>query len=345
MSATPRLSLVRIDYNSATPELRARFHLNRQRIEAIYSQNLVPEETVILSTCNRTEFYFWGTGMAEHEFSYLKSIYQEEINPQGFYYTSGETVLLHLLELAVGLKSMLVGETEILGQIETAWQIAGGFGEKRLFLGELFKKAVVAARRIRRQTMIGGYSTSLYTLVLKELKRQGNTLGQRSALILGNGEVGQKLARAFCYQNIPTTILTRARDSKKRVKPCNLVEGVTTVFGYEFLEALIAQHDTIITATTAPHYIIKPEQCQWLEQKVVIDLAFPRNVDPEIGNLNNCVLWDLEYFARLETENQQEKAKAIEAAQELCRQAQQRIGVTSGARGPVYLKEIQCSGN
>lgn len=345
MNVNPKLSLIGIDYNSATHQLRARYHLTRQRIEAIYREKLVPEETVILSTCNRTEFYFWGAGRTEDTFGYLKGIYQENLNPQGFYYYSGETALLHLLELAVGLKSMLVGETEILGQIETARQMASQFRESRLVLGDLFQRIITAARRIRLKTNIGGYSSSLSTLVLRELKQLGVTLPQRTALILGSGEIGQKLAQAFHYQNIATTILTRGAGSKKRVKPCKLVEGVTTVFGYEHLKELMAQHDTIIAATAAPHYIIKPKQCQGLPPKVVIDLAFPPNVDPEIGNLKNWVLWDLEYFARLEAANRQEKTKAIKSAQELCRQARQRIAATLGAGGPVGLKEVQCSGN
>ena len=345
MNENPGLSLVGIDYNSAAHQVRARYHLTRQRIAAIYSEKSVPEETVILATCNRTEFYFWGTGRAEEAFGYLQGIYQEDLNPQGFYYYSGETALLHLLELAVGLKSMLVEGTEILGQIETARQVASQFRERRLFLGELFQRVITAARRIRHKTNIGGYSSSLSTLVLRELKQLGVALPQRTALILGNGEIGQKLAQAFHYQNIATTILTRGAGSKKRVKPCKLVEGVTTVFGYEHLEELLAQHDTVIAATAAPHYIIKPELCRGLAPKVVIDLAFPRNVDPAIGNLQHWALWDLEYFARLEAANRQKKAKAIKSAQELCRQARQRIATALGTGWPGGLKEVQCSGN
>lgn len=325
MNGKERLILIGIDFNSAAEAVRAACHLSPGQIERIYQNHSGPAELLILSTCNRTEFYFYGLDKRQ-AWRRLEKIF-EGLWPErkNFYIYQDQAVCLHLMELATGLKSMLIGETEILGQVRAAWQrylqSIPGNGQ----LGELFRKGLSYARRIRQQTDIGGYSASLTTLVIKTLKKAGARLRDESVLILGNGPLGQKLARIFLAHDLPTVILTRGLGVKRRPRPQQLIDGVRIVFGYDHLERLLLSHSIVVAATGAPHYVLKREHARLLEGKFLLDLAFPRNIDPVLADIARGKIWDLDYFGKMSEANRQNKVVAIAEARCRCIVAAEQI--------------------
>jgi glutamyl-tRNA reductase len=322
MSKNRDMVLVGIDHLCPTSQYRERYHLSLKRVAEIYGAGLFGKEMVILSTCNRTEFYLAGYGSEEAIWDALQSIYgPERFDKHHFHLRRGADVIRHLLELASGLQSMIFGETEISGQIDSAVQLAAKNGQPLAILKDLFTKVLGFARRIRVKSGIGTHSTSMTTLMIKTLKKEYNDLAMLRALVLGNGDISQKTATAFHYQGISTTILTRSR----RRQPMMILSHVNIVFGYRHLVDLIPAHDVIVAATSAPHLLIRQEHSGLLRGKTMIDLSFPRNIDPVIAHQGSCVFWDLEYFGRISSENRILNEQAAATARSLCYHAAEAI--------------------
>ena len=316
----PELQVVGLDYTCADPELRARTHLTTKKVEEIYQQYLGNDDFIILSTCNRTELYYTSTVNIE---AVLPEIFGGSL-PEDAYHYQGAEALLHLLELAVGLRSMIIGETEILGQIKSAWQLRRNNEATPSTICNLFRTIVSQARHIRAKTKIGGYSASLYTLVIRELKRELKEFKDGPVLILGNGLIAQKMAQAFLNHHVATTILTRTQKADSTFRPQPMLPGVRTVLGYQHLNELLASHSVIVTATTAPHYLVKLENAELLRGKVLIDLSFPRNIDPQL-RLACDHFWDLDHFGAIAAVNTGCKNEAVALAKTLCVEALGRM--------------------
>ncbi|HPT87974.1 MAG TPA: hypothetical protein PL004_08995 [Bacillota bacterium] len=324
MSDNVDLHVLGIDFNSAPPEIRARFHLTSSQIAEVYNLHVIPVPMMILSTCNRTECYMMGSETTEKSFAHLEKVFDESIERRYFYHYAGTEAWLHLLELAVGLKSMLIGETEILGQLQDAIQWSVNHGGMTREHQQVLGQIVAAARRIRHQTKIGGFSSSLYTLILRELKESQKNLDGLRVLTLGNGVIARNLVQALCHHGVSTTILAR-NGGKKHGKPQPVIPGVRIVFGYDHLPGLLREHQVIVTATAAPHYLVKAEHRELLQGKCLIDLSFPRNIDPLLGRNGGCQLLDLEYFACLSAANRLHKAQAVIDARNQCLASLNRI--------------------
>jgi glutamyl-tRNA reductase len=317
MSKSEELLMIGIDFNSAASEYRRVFHLSLKQLTALYQKDLFPAETIILSTCNRTEFYFYGNHPADFYWKLIEVLNNDQsVQREMFYQYQAEAVILHLLELAVGLKSMIIGETEILGQIATAGELPAKLGKKSPVLSRLFIKSLLFARRIRVQSGIGGHSTALTTLLVKELKHYYGKLVNRPVLVLGNGEIAQKAAQVLLYNGLRVTVLTR----KNLWKPSAIIGDITVVYGYENLPQFITANDILIAATSAPHLLIREEQRPILSGKLMIDLSFPPNIDPALSQSGNPI-WDLDYFGALSRRNLELEQLAVVKADCLCKQA------------------------
>lgn len=325
MSKNSELHVVGIDFNSAPPEIRAQFHLTLPQIIEVYKLQTITTPVLILSTCNRTECYLMGSGTVENSFAYLERIFDRPVDRRYFYHYAGVEAWLHLLELAVGLRSMLIGETEILGQLQDAIQWSVNYGGMTREYQQALGRIVAVARRIRHRTKIGGFSSSLYTLVLRELKSVQRDSVEMKALILGNGVIARNLSQAFSNHGLSTTVLARNGGKKRYARPQPVIDGVRTVFGYEHLRDLLGEHTVIVTATAAPHYLLRAEHQGLLQGKILIDLSFPRNIDPVLERKGDCQLWDLEYFTRLSAANRLNKAQAVTEARIQCLSAIKRI--------------------
>ncbi|MCL6591455.1 MAG: hypothetical protein K6U80_16075 [Firmicutes bacterium] len=328
--------LIGIDHQSADPGLRARYHLTMKQIAAIYGSHRVPPDTVILSTCNRTEFYFDSLCEVIGLRDSLAEVFSVQVKDwTGFYLKQGEEALLHLIRLAVGLQSMIIGETEILSQLGAAYELAQRTGNISEFSvwGCLFGKIHEYARYIRKKSKIGAYSSSLASLVVKEVKQyfenQMKSQVQKfpKALILGNGVIAQKISRAFVFQGIPVAIISRNSEPQPEYRGPRA--GEIQRYSWERLGQVLAEADIVVAATTAPHFLLKKGHFEQLGGKVLIDLAFPRNIDPGVTAVVNCELWDLAYFGKKTAANQALKRQAVEKAEYLCFQALKRFQATN----------------
>lgn len=308
-------SLIGLDFKSAPPEIRQRFHLSSSKVEEIYRTFAKP--VIVLSTCNRTEIYLWDQAARETIWQTLQTIFPDKEIPLGcFYEKHGREAVQHLMELAVGLHSMLLGESEILGQIETAYRIASENSAMMGDLGEVFRETLKAARKIRERSRIGAHSTSQTSLAVKEICRSYPSQGTK-VLVLGQGAMASKLARALCYQGFKVTILAR-RITENPIQDVNYYQ-------WNLLIPKLQEHSVIIAATTAPHTLIREEHIPWVRGKLLLDLAFPYNIERNLARKADCTIRDLEYFRKCSEANLGKKRNAAQAAMSLCQVAALRI--------------------
>ena len=275
-----QLYLVGIDHNSAPSEIREKFRFYQKGGEK--PGGPLPAETVLLITCNRIEIYLWSTRPLDRD---LVAVFLEifpsddKIASEFFYRYLDVGAVQHLLELAVGLKSMIVGETEILGQISRAYQSVVGLN----YLNRLFARVIGHARRIRTQTKIGENGLSLVNLVRKELAGIRGNLRDLRGLIIGNGDIARKVATVLAGEGVRLTIVNRDK--------ILLGPGSGSLLSETGgLEKLIAENELIVTATGSPDFIIDRTYRGRLKKKILVDLSFPRNIHPEAATDGASIL-------------------------------------------------------
>jgi glutamyl-tRNA reductase len=289
------LVLVGISHHRAPVELRERAALDRERAAALARQ-LAGEssEAVCLSTCNRTELYLADESAEEAERKAEAALLalEAELGP-ALYRLRDEAAALHLFRVAAGLDSMVPGEGEILGQVRAAFQ-AGATGR---VLDRLFREALRAGRKARSETAIGESpaSTSSAAAVLAE--QVFGDLRGRLILLIGAGKVGELAARNFLSRGAEIAFVAN-RTVDRAVELAERFGG--TALPLDRVEEQLVRADVVLSSTSASGWILDREAVARVvparrgRPLFLIDLAVPRDLDPAIGELEGCYLYDID---------------------------------------------------
>ena len=269
------------------------------------------EERLILSTCNRVEVYSavedYDQGLdAIHRF-FLESrdIGAEELNAHLYVHREDEATR-HLFTVASSLDSMVVGEPQILGQVKEAYRVAQSSGHAGKALTNLFSRAFRVAKKIREQTPIGESPVSVSSVAVDLAKRIFGSLAGKNVLLLGAGEMGEAAARhlkASGADNLRVANRTLARAQELAAK----LKGSTVSF--DNLEQALIDADVVITSTAAQGFILdKPTVAAALDRRrdapvFLIDIAVPRNVAPEVNDLEDAYLYDVDDLQSVAADN------------------------------------------
>ncbi len=263
------------------------------------SHSEVVTEAVVLSTCNRTEFYVHaerfhdGFRDVRSVLGRLSGVDPDEFDPYLYvhYHTDAAR---HLFEVAAGLDSVVLGEHEILGQVSRAWELARGHGVSGPLLNLLFQRAIESGKKVRTDTEIGRSTASLAHAAVKLLSQHQPNLTDSSVLLVGAGELGADVAAALCRKH-PVELSITNRTASRAAELAETLDGSSVPF--DQLEQWLAKVDVVITATGAPEPVIA---CDALERAtagahhlLVLDLALPRDVPVEAGDLARVDLVDL----------------------------------------------------
>lgn len=291
------------------------------------------EECVILSTCNRTEFYCKTTypQALNQWFSDLKD-YVEILE--------GEAAVRHLMRVASGLDSMVLGEPQILGQMKRAFGIAVETGSVGKFLSRLFQSTFKAAKTARSRTSIGREPVSLAFAAIKMAQHIFKSLSTQTALLIGSGEMTHLAARHLKEQNIHKLIFANRTYEK--------AEYLAQCFGGEAipLSAVPEQlyrADMLVTATASDLPIIGKGSVEAAmrarKQKpmVLIDLAMPRDIEPEIKSLDNIYLYDIDGLKSVVQANIQSREKAALQAESIIESETQAFFTWCASQKTVHL--------
>ncbi len=281
-------------------------------------------EFVLLATCNRTEIY----GVATHG-SVADRAQQVLCSRQGIslgefqdhrLHLEGIEAVRHLLAVASGLDSQMVGETEIFGQIKKAYAVAQERASAGPILNRAFQKVFQGAKHIRSSTAITVGQVSVANVAVELAANIFGDIAPARILLLGTGEIGEKTARAFQSRGARSVTLCGRRLERASTLSGEL--GMDSI-PFEERERRLADFDIVVSSTSAPGAVLSAEAAGAAMRlrpdrpMFFIDLALPRDVDPAVSNLNNVFLYNLDDLAKIAERNRAARAAEIANCQVL----------------------------
>jgi glutamyl-tRNA reductase len=337
------LLVIGVNHKIAPVEVRERLAFGPERIPAALRQLValieakctcdaravrqVQGEAVILSTCNRTEIYVCAADPAcadaavRHFLSGYGQLSLRTLNAVLYSY-SGRQAAQHLMRVAAGLDSLVIGENEILGQVKDAYQLAHAAATTGPILSALFRYAVGAGKRVRNETDIGRAALSVATIVVEMAAETFGSLGDRTALLIGAGKMSTLTARALVQAGL-RCVLVANRTYERAQKLAGSLGGRAVRF--DALPENLIQTDIVICSTGAPHIVLHLEDVRVAlaarpgRPLLVVDLAVPRDADPAIGELPGVQLADIDDLESLVQAHHPLAAAVRQAAEALVR--------------------------
>lgn len=311
-----RFYLVGID-KSAPIDIREKVSFENKIAYALdyIKINLGAKEGVVLSTCNRSEIYMIIDGDREQDiqnfFPKFFNIKEDTLKPYIFL-KRGTDVIEHLFRVSCGLESMVVGEDQILGQVKNAWEISKKEKATGKLLNRLFQEAITLGKKVRTETGISRHSLSLSFIAVEFIKDVLWDLSDKTAYVIGAGEMGRLAIKHLLDENIGQIFISN-RSIRRAMKLKNEIPEVVLI-PYDKKYEKITESDVIISATNAPHYTVdynKFKSCYKKKRACLIDLALPRDIDPDIGTLPGINLFTIDDLEDKAKENEKKRRKEI----------------------------------
>lgn len=322
------IQIISISHRIAPLRIREKFAFTeKQQVELMKKLADYPEvdESLILSTCNRTEFYAYTDDpnnrrkvfcLMEKELLEMAGAQDEEDISDFILFFHGDRAIHHLFRVAAGLDSMVMGEDQILGQVKTAHTRAISANTTGVYLNTFFRDAVTGAKKVKTATDLSKTSVSTATLAIKAAEEALGTLKEKKVMVIGaTGKIGGIVLMNLVRVN-GAEIYVTTRGSK--VITLKHGEKNFTILEYEERYGYINEMDVIISATASPHYVLtynKVKNCIKTEKpRVFVDLAVPMDIEKRITTLGNIHYYNIDDFMQIAEENNLKKQREAEAA-------------------------------
>lgn len=328
--------VIGLSHHSAPVTVRERFAFPEARIPEALGQlrsSGVAEEAVILSTCNRVEIYAVTPLEPPGAFNALRDFlvnchdYREPLREE--VYSLGEPHSVHhLFKVACGLDSMVLGETEILGQLKKAYELALQSGHTGGRLNKAFQRAFNVAKHIRTETNIQRGSVSVGSVAVELAEKIFNRLSERDVMVIGAGDTSEKTARALLSRGARSIIVTN-RSHEKAVLLGQELGGRAVPFdawATEFLNI-----DIVISSTSAPHYILDRLKLEPLMKArrnrplLLIDIAVPRDIEPEVNFMENVYLYNIDDLQAIAEAYLRQRKEEVARCEQIIRDKAQAV--------------------
>jgi glutamyl-tRNA reductase len=281
-------------------------------------RELLPE-VVVLSTCNRTEFYALTRNRADAD-HFLRAAMEAHkgvghLNNGKYTYSwKGRETVRHLFRVASGVDSLMVGEPQILGQVREAFEVADEHGTAGALLTRLFNTAVHVGKRARTETEIGKGTVSVAYAAVEMAQKVFDRFDKYPVLVIGAGETGELVARHFA--DAKPKILTVVNRTFERAQAlAGELRGRARP--WEELDDALAEARVVVTATGAPEPLLNVRRMERVLKRtrrgpmVLVDIANPRNIDPAVGELDRIFLYDLDALESIADQNRARRAREI----------------------------------
>ena len=320
--------VIGLNHKTADVDLREKLAFNGPKLEeGIRQIRALPEirETIIISTCNRVEIYLTVKDVAK-AFEAVKDFFvrffeirKESLDNALYLYDDMEAVR-HIFRVSSSLDSMVVGEPQILGQLKDAFEFALERKTTGVLLNRLLKKSISVAKRIRTETKIAENAVSISFAAVELARKIFDDLPEKSFMLLGAGEMAELAAKHMINNGVKNIVIA----NRTYETGCNLAKefnGRAIKFD-EYLDEL-AHMDILICSTGAQKYVLMKDQMQKVmkERKnrpvFLIDISVPRNIDPEINDLDNVYLYDVDDLKGVVDTNILERQKEAKKAEEI----------------------------
>ena len=297
--------VVGLSHHTAPVTIREQFSFPEAAIPealVVLREKGVAQEAVIVSTCNRVEIYAVTSLVESGGFTALRQFlldYHHIDHPiDDELYAFGEPQSLeHLFKVAGGLDSMVLGETEILGQLKKAYQLALRHKHTGGRLNKAFQKAFNVAKQIRTDTCIQRGSVSVSSVAVELSEKIFSSLSERRVLVIGAGDTSEKAARALQSRGAKDILVTN-RSYERADALARALNGRAISFDQWAVE--FDQIDIVISSTSAPNYLLDRKQITPLMKRrknrplLLIDIAVPRDIEPEVNLLDNVYLYNVD---------------------------------------------------
>lgn len=307
-----------LNYRTAPVEVRERFAVGNTRLGEA-SQNLLEmtgaPEGVVVSTCNRTEYYL-AAGDVSEAVRRLEAGLAEKVHghEEPFYRHDRAEAARHLCKVVSGLDSMLLGETEIFGQVKQAYSAAHAAGTTGPILNKLFQKVFSVGKKVRTQTAIQEGSTSIGNVAVELAEKIFGHLKDSEVMVLGAGEMSRLTAQALVSRGAKSVIVAN-RTHDRAIELAAEMKGRAVRFD-DWLDVL-TDVDVVISSTGAPHTIIHSHEIESVRRArkyrplFLIDIAVPRDIEHSAGDIEEVYLYDIDALEQLAEEARVRRAQQI----------------------------------
>ena len=321
-----KIVLVGLNHKAAPVEVRERLAFTDAELpSALKALSEYVVEGAILSTCNRTEAYAvanLSSAGAEVLKRFLSEYHDVPVSQfeSYLYVYSGQDAIRHLFRVASGIDSMVLGEPQILGQVKDAFEQADANGSIGRILSALFRHAIAVGKKTRTETDISKNAASISYAAVELAKKIFGDLTRCTVLIVGAGEVGKLTARTI-LDNSAGALLVANRTYSRALDLANRFNGKAVEFSS--LREAIASSDIVISSTGGSQYIVTVEMVKYaLQQRrnrpmFLIDIAVPRDIDPQVDKLENVFLYNIDDLQAVREANLREREKEARKAESI----------------------------
>jgi len=309
---------VGLNHQTAPVEIRERFAFASTEITDTLSHVLEGKgvaEAVLLSTCNRTEFYA-HLSQPEEAITHLVQTLAQQAGElpkpaeRYIYVKRSQGAVRHLYRVVAGLDSMVLGEVQIQGQVRDAYEAARGLiGQRqavRAVMNRMFQSALSVGGRVRTETRLSEGAASIPSAAVELARKIFGSLRGRRGMVLGAGDMGELTLECLVDEGV-SSVMVASRNMMRAQKVAQKFGGASVAFA-DFWERL-PEMDILITSTAAPHAMLTLEEFKRrMPEKLksplfIVDIAIPRDVDPGIGELPNVFLYSIDDLQHIVTAN------------------------------------------
>ena len=302
------LVMIGISHHTSPVEVRERLAFSEQEVRQFLRKLLSDghvSECVLLSTCNRVELYARSDASPQEATDRMMDFLIEDrqcdaptTRPTLYSHAESDCVE-HLFKVASGLDSLVLGETEILGQLKRAYQLSIEEQVTGRWLNKLFQKAFNVAKLLRSNTGIQRGSTSVGSVAVELAERIFDGLQGKRVMVIGAGDTSEKTARSLLSRGAASVIVTNRSMERAQTLAQNL--GGRAV-AFDAWQDEFRQLDIVISSTSAPTYVINRLKFEQLirgrspRPLLLIDIAVPRDIDPEINEFENVYVYNIDHL-------------------------------------------------
>lgn len=315
-----QLGVISVSFKQASQDVRDQVAFTDSKkialSECLYEQNI--EQSMVLSTCNRSELYFLYEDeqeCAKAKESYIRMFPNVSLDTY-LIEKQGEDALTYLFEMAAGLQSMIIGEDQILGQLQDALDFSRAMGYSKKELNKIVRDAVTCAKKMKTTLKISEHPLSVSYIGIRQLEQETGFAG-KAVFLIGSGKMATLALRYVIEYGAEEIYVC----SKTKAHTRKLMEEFPQIrlCDYEQRYKCMRGCDIVISATSAPHTIVKREEFSHEGEIYLLDLASPRDIDPAIGTDRMVHLHNIDSLKQMADENLKKREELVEQANEMIR--------------------------
>ena len=307
-----------ISYKKADADMRGLFSLDEEHQEQILkcAQEEGMEGLAIISTCNRTELY----GFAQHPFQLIQKLCThckaslEDFEKVGYIYKNKEAIN-HLFHVGTGLDSQILGDFEVISQLKKSFSLAKKYNLINAYMERLLNCVIQASKRIKNETELSSGATSVSFASVQYILQNVADISQKNILLFGTGKIGRNTCENLIKhtQNEHITLINRTKEKAQEIaERFNVL-----VKDFDTLKQELTQTDVLVVATGSKTPTITKEMLPKDREMLVLDLSIPKNVAPEVQELDKVTLIHMDYLSQMTDDTLERRKEFVPQAQQM----------------------------